>query len=92
MRPNRRRVGVAALSLGLTSGVIVLLKSPHPPTGATTLIFSLGVSRRIEGVAILMVVVGVLTLRAIAINRLTDQTGYGRPAPHPSGAAKHMGG
>src|SRR6185312_9452873 len=37
------RVIAAALSLGLTAGVMVLLKSPHPPAGATTLIVSLGI-------------------------------------------------
>ncbi|HEU4584334.1 MAG TPA: HPP family protein, partial [Gemmatimonadaceae bacterium] len=34
------RVGAAALSLGLTSGMMVLLRAPHPPAGATTLIVS----------------------------------------------------
>lgn len=33
----------AGLSLGLTSGLMVLFKSPHPPAGATTLIISLGI-------------------------------------------------
>ncbi len=37
------RVIAAALSLGLTSGLMVLLRAPHPPTGATTLIISLGI-------------------------------------------------
>ena len=37
------RVIAAALSLGLTSGLMVLFKSPHPPAGATTLIISLGI-------------------------------------------------
>src|SRR2546430_1135731 len=37
------RVIAAALSLGLTAGLMVLLKSPHPPAGATTLIVSLGI-------------------------------------------------
>jgi hypothetical protein len=30
------RVGAAALSLGLTSGLMVLARVPHPPAGATT--------------------------------------------------------
>jgi CBS-domain-containing membrane protein len=64
------RVGAAALSLGLTSGIMVLLKTPHPPAGATTLIFSLGVLRHVEDVLILMIAVLLLTLQAIAINRL----------------------
>src|SRR5438876_6618595 len=35
------RVIAAALSLGLTSGLMVLLQLPHPPAGATTLTVSL---------------------------------------------------
>jgi CBS domain-containing membrane protein len=64
------RVIAAALSLGLTSGVMVLLRSPHPPAGATTLIVSLGIMRKPEQLLILMLAVGVLTLQAIVINRL----------------------
>lgn len=64
------RVIAAALSLALTSGLMVLLRSPHPPAGATTLIISLGILHRLDQLAILMLAVGVLTLQAIGINRL----------------------
>lgn len=64
------RIGAAALSLGLTSGLMVLLKAPHPPAGATTLIISLGLFRTFDQVIVLMVAVLLLTLQAIAINRL----------------------
>jgi CBS domain-containing membrane protein len=37
------RVGAAAISLGLTSGLMVWARVPHPPAGATTLIESLGI-------------------------------------------------
>jgi CBS-domain-containing membrane protein len=63
------RVVAAALSLGLTSGLMVLLRSPHPPAGATTLIISLGLLRRPEQLVILMIAVVVLTLQALVINR-----------------------
>ena len=36
------RIGTASLSLALTGAVLLLLNSSHPPTGATTLIVSLG--------------------------------------------------
>ncbi len=42
------RVSAAALSLGLTSGLMVLFKSPHPPASATTLIISLGLKKERE--------------------------------------------
>ena len=64
------RVIAAGLSLGLTSGVMVLLKSPHPPAGATTLIVSLGILRQPWQLVFLMGAVVLLTLQAIAINRL----------------------
>jgi CBS-domain-containing membrane protein len=64
------RVAAAALSLGLTSGLMILLKVPHPPAGATTLIISLGVMSSIEQIAVLMAAVVLLTLQAMAINRL----------------------
>jgi CBS domain-containing membrane protein len=64
------RVIAAALSLGLTAGLMVLLKSPHPPAGATTLIVSLGILTQPRQLIILMIAVALLTLQAIIINRL----------------------
>jgi len=64
------RVIAAALSLGLTSGLMVLFKSPHPPAGATTLIISLGLITKPWLLIVLLVAVMILTLQALAINRL----------------------
>ncbi len=64
------RVIAAALSLGLTSGLMVLLKSPHPPAGATTLIISLGILTHPLQLLLLMIAVVLLTLQALGINRL----------------------
>ena len=64
------RVLAAGLSLGLTSGLMVLVHAPHPPAGATTLIISLGVLRDLDQVVVLMLAVVLLTVQAIAINRL----------------------
>jgi CBS-domain-containing membrane protein len=86
------RVGAAALSLGLTSGLMVLVKCPHPPAGATTLIFSLGVLHRLQDVAILMIAVALLTLQAIAINRLAGLPYPLWAAPGPPAAGKQGGG
>ncbi|HLH60036.1 MAG TPA: HPP family protein [Ktedonobacteraceae bacterium] len=65
------RVLAAALSLGLTAGLMVLLRSPHPPAGATTLIISLGLLTKPLQLLILMVAVVLLTLQALIINRLS---------------------
>jgi len=64
------RVIAAALSLGLTSGLMVLFKSPHPPAGATTLIISLGILTKPWQLLLLMGAVILLTIQAIVINRL----------------------
>ncbi len=64
------RIGAAALSLALTSAVMVWLRAPHPPAGATTLIVSLGILREPDQLAILMLAVVVLTAQGFLINRL----------------------
>jgi CBS domain-containing membrane protein len=64
------RVIAAALSLGLTSGLMVLCGSPHPPAGATTLIISLGILTKPWQLVLLMVAVVLLTVQAFVINRI----------------------
>ncbi len=64
------RVIAAALSLGLTAGLMVLFKSPHPPAGATTLIISLGILTKPLQLVLLMAAVVLLTLQALVFNRL----------------------
>lgn len=64
------RVIAAALSLGLTAGIMVLARSPHPPAGATTLIVSLGILEMPRQLILLMIAVVLLTVQAFAINRL----------------------
>jgi CBS-domain-containing membrane protein len=64
------RVAAAALSLGLTSGLMVLCKAPHPPAGATTLIVSLGILRTFDQMVVLMAAVVLLIVQAFVINRL----------------------
>ncbi len=70
------RVGAAALSLALTGAVLLLLKSSHPPSGATTLIVSLGLLKTPHQMAILMAGVVLLTVAGWALNRAA-----GIPAP-----------
>ena len=67
---TRARVGAAALSLALTSGVMVWLRVPHPPAGATTLIVSLGLITTIPKLGVLMLGVFLLVVQGFAINRL----------------------
>jgi CBS-domain-containing membrane protein len=67
---NGPRVVAAALSLAATGALMILLRVPHPPAGATTLIVSLGLVRDPFRLAVIEVAVGVLTVQAIVINRL----------------------
>ncbi len=64
------RVLAAALSLAATGALMILFKAAHPPAGATTLIVSLGIVTRPLHLLLIEVAVAVLTLQAIAINRL----------------------
>jgi CBS-domain-containing membrane protein len=64
------RVLAAALSLGCTAGLMVLLRAPHPPAGATTLIISLGIITKPPYLVLLMAAVILLTLQALIIDRL----------------------
>ncbi len=64
------RVGAAALSLAATGALMILLDAAHPPAGATTLIISLGIMTRPFHLLVIEIAVGVLTLQAVAINRL----------------------
>ncbi len=77
------RVGAAALSLGLTSGLMVWARVPHPPAGATTLIISLGILREPEDLVVLMVAVALLVVQAYVINHLAGIR-YPRWAPVPT--------
>ena len=63
------RIGAAALSLALTSGLMAWWKVPHPPAGATTLIVSLGILREPWQLLVLMGAVLLLTIQGFVINR-----------------------
>ena len=76
-------MGAAALSLGLTSGAMVLARVPHPPAGATTLIVSLGILREPEQLAVLMLAVALLVVQGLVINRVAGIP-YPTWAPRPS--------
>ena len=77
------RVGAAALSLGLTAGLMVWLRVPHPPAGATTLIVSLGLITTIPELAVLMLGVVLLVGQGFVINRLAG-IAYPVWSPRPS--------
>ena len=77
------RVGAAAMSLGLTSGLMVWLRVPHPPAGATTLIVSLGILREPDQLAVLMLAVVLLVIQGWVINHLTG-IDYPTWSPRPA--------
>jgi CBS domain-containing membrane protein len=63
------RIGAGASSVTLTGAVLLLLDSSHPPTGATTLIVSLGFLQTPPEMDALMVGVVLLTIVGWLVNR-----------------------
>jgi hypothetical protein len=63
------RVGAGTLSVALTGAVLLLLRSSHAPTGATTLIVSLGLLQTTREMVELMAGVLLLTVVGWIINR-----------------------
>jgi CBS-domain-containing membrane protein len=79
------RVGAAALSLGLTSGLMVWARVPHPPAGATTLIVSLGILRDPWQLGVLLIAVVLLVAQGFVINRLAGiEYPVWSPRPQPT--------
>jgi len=62
------RIIAVSLSIALTGAFMLLLKSPHPPAGATTLIISLGIISKPSQLLIVELAVMLLTLQSIVIN------------------------
>lgn len=84
------RVGAAALSLALTSALMVWFGAPHAPGAATTLIVSLGIIHRPLELVVLMGAVVLLVVQGFLINRLAGVpypiwSPYERPPPLPAG-------
>jgi hypothetical protein len=71
-----RRIGAAAMSLAVTAAVLLLVRRPHAPAGATTLIVSLGLVRTPGGLAVMLGSVALVTACCLVYNRST-----GAPMP-----------
>ena len=83
--------GKQAVKLGKKEGVFIMGNgNPGAPAGATTLIISLGILTHPWQLVVLMIAIILLTLQAIAINRL-----FGMPLPlwsPPAAPAKSVDG
>ena len=64
------RIFAVALSLAATGALMLLLRSAHPPAGATTMIISLGVITHPLHLVLIELAVAVLVVQAIVMNRL----------------------
>lgn len=64
------RIGAAALSIALTTAVLIILSASHPPAGATTLIVGLGLLATPALLAVMALGVILLTIVAWLLNRL----------------------
>jgi len=70
------RVAAIALAVALTGGVLRVLRSAHPPAGATTIIVASGLLANAHNMAFLLLGVLLLTIAAWCLNHL-----LGVPAP-----------
>ncbi|MBV8218421.1 MAG: HPP family protein [Solirubrobacterales bacterium] len=70
------RVGAIALAVALTGGVLRLLRSAHPPAGATTIIVASGLLAKPRQILDVLIGVLLLTTAGWCLNRL-----MGVPAP-----------
>lgn len=64
------RIFAVALSLAATGALMLLLRSAHPPAGATTMIISLGVITHPAHLLLMELAVAILVAQAIVMNRL----------------------
>lgn len=80
---NGTRVLACAIALGLTGGLMPILRAAHPPAGATTLIVALGLLRTPIHLAVMMAAVVIVVIHGFVINRLAGlpYPGWGRNAP-----------
>lgn len=65
---DEARIGAAALSVALTAAALRLIKAPHAPAGATTLIVSLGVLTTGRQLAMMAASVVLVALLGWAVN------------------------
>ena len=65
------RMLAAAISLGVTGGLMILLNVGHPPAGATTLIVSLGFITHLNQLMVIEAAVVLLIAYTIFINRIS---------------------
>src|SRR5580700_7313026 len=70
------RVGAIALAVALTGGILRLVRSAHPPAGATTIIVASGPLARPRQLLDILIGVLLLTIAGWCLNRL-----MGEPAP-----------
>ena len=70
------RIVAAAASLAVTAAILLILRAPHPPAGATTLIVSLGLLHTPVQLVIAMASVLLVTAVDWLFDRMT-----GRPMP-----------
>lgn len=69
------RVVAACLSLGVTALVLQLIRCPHPPSGATTLIVSLGILKTDDQLLTMALAVVLVSVVAWALNLLLGRRG-----------------
>jgi len=65
------RVAAAAVSLAATALLLQVLRAPHAPAGATTLIVSLGLLKSVDALLAILAGIAFVTIVATALNLLS---------------------
>jgi CBS domain-containing membrane protein len=84
-----QHVAAAAIALGVASALMLVARAPHPPAGATTLIFALGQLTPAYDIAIVTGSVAILCLQMGAVYRFANVpyplwSATRAPAPNPN--------
>ena len=66
---DANRILAAAIALGLTAGLTILLKTEHAPAGATTLIVALGILPQLMDFLYIMIAVVLLVILVFIVHR-----------------------
>ena len=82
------RVGAIALAVALTGGILRLVRSAHPPAGATTIIVASGLLAKPRQILDILIGVLLLTIAGWCLNRADGRAraGVGSATvsgPHP---------
>ena len=85
------RAGAVVCAVGITGGLLVLLRAVHPPAGSTLLLVTLGIMHRPLQLACIFATIIIVTVAAWLVNRLAglDVPVWSSSQPSPYDGPPH---